>query len=69
MRSFPSASRSSRPIDRITVVRRFFRLPNTDESVDRLVVTLTASVRASPSSSRRISGKLSSSGNARSAVL
>lgn len=45
------------------VDRSCFSLLDTDESVDRLLVMLRASVSASPSTFLKISGKLSRSGN------
>jgi hypothetical protein len=50
-------------MDRITVDLSCFNLLDTDESVARLLVMLMWSASASPSSSLKISGKLSRMGN------
>lgn len=50
-------------MDRSTVDRRDLSLRDTDESVDRLLVMLTAPVSGSPLSSLKMSGKLSRRGN------
>jgi hypothetical protein len=50
----------------MTVDRSCFRFLKTDESVDRLLVMLRASVSSAPLSSLKISGKLSRIGNRRS---
>jgi len=60
-------SRSSRPMDRATVVLRSLSRFDTDESVERLLVILTSPESGEPLSwCRNIWGKLSKIGKRRS---